>query len=99
MTPVSNNLLTRPRSVIVTTGLVALVDDCFKRKYHKKKSVRLVLPTTGKTPLKMNMEYIGPKRFIDEMFHRRPIISRSQSVQFSRTAPSSPTPPRRMLTS
>ncbi|KAI5845364.1 hypothetical protein BZA05DRAFT_342491 [Tricharina praecox] len=86
--------------VIITTGLVALVDDCIKRKYHKKKSVRLVLPTTGKTPLKMNMEYVGPKRFIDEMFHRRPIISRSQSVQFGRTAPpTSPTPPRRMFTS
>lgn len=85
--------------VIVTTGLVALVDDCIKRKYHKKRSVRLVLPTTGKLP-KMNMEYVGPKRFIDEMFHRRPTISRSQSAQFGRMAPAmSPTPPRRMFTS
>jgi len=58
-----------------------------------------VLPTTGKLP-KMNMEYVGPKRFIDEMFHRRPTISRSQSAQFGRMAPAmSPTPPRRMFTS
>ena len=74
------------------------MDDCLKRKYHKKRSVQLVLPITGKMPLNLNMEYVGPKRFIDEMFNRRPlpVITRSQSAQFERRT--SPTPPRRMFT-
>lgn len=77
-------------SVIVTTGLVALVDDCIKRKYHKKKTVQLMLPTTGKSPLKMNMEYVGPRRFMDELFNRRPTISRSNTIHYERAAPTSP---------
>ncbi|KAF8248360.1 hypothetical protein K440DRAFT_548501 [Wilcoxina mikolae CBS 423.85] len=81
--------------VIVTTGLIALIDDCIKRKYKSKRTIQLVLPTTGKTPLKMNMEYVGPKRFIDEMFHRRPILSRSST---SNTQQHRPTPPARVLT-
>lgn len=57
--------------VIVATGLIALVDDCIQRRFHRKKAVHLVLPVPMKTPLKVNMEYIGPKRLIDEVFHRR----------------------------
>lgn len=78
--------------VIVSTGLVALSDDCIKRKYHKKKTVQLVLPTPmslsrSGSPLKMNMEYVGPKRFIDEVFNRtRPMIARSQSAQVGKCA-------------
>ena len=58
-------------SVIVANGLIALVDDCIQRRFHRKKAVHLVLPVPMKTPLKMNMEYVGPKRLIDEVFHRR----------------------------
>ncbi|KAI9842788.1 MAG: hypothetical protein M1837_006891 [Sclerophora amabilis] len=55
--------------VIVATGLTALVDDSIKRRFHNKNSMQLLLPVPPKSPLKM--EYIGPKRLIDEVFHRR----------------------------
>lgn len=57
--------------MIVATGLIALVDDCIKSRWHQKKSVQLKLPVPMKSPLKMNMEYVGPKRLIDEVFNRR----------------------------
>lgn len=77
--------------VIMATGLTALVDDCIKRKFQKKKTVQLVLPVPmAKSPMKMKMEYVGPKRLIDEVFNRRPSLSRSSSAQSSR----SPTPVR-----
>ncbi|KAL7275303.1 hypothetical protein RUND412_001764 [Rhizina undulata] len=66
--------------VIIATGLTAMVDDCIKRKFHKKKFVQLTLPMPMvKSPLKMNMEYVGPKRLIDEVFNRRPSLTRSPS--------------------
>ncbi|RPB03705.1 hypothetical protein L873DRAFT_1669137 [Choiromyces venosus 120613-1] len=72
--------------VIMATGLTALVDDCIKRRFHKKKTVQLVLPMPMiKSPMKMKMEYVGPKRLIDEVFNRRPTLSRSQSTQSSRS--------------
>lgn len=84
--------------VIVTTGMIALVDDCIKRIYHKKKFVQLILPTSTKSPLKMNMEYVGPKRFIDEILNRRPTIPRSPSLPTTRTTSPSPSLPKRMFT-
>lgn len=81
----------------MTTGLVALVDDCIKRKYHNKKTVQLVLPTAGKQALKMNMEYIGPKRLIEEIFNRRPAVSRSHTAP-QRSTPLTPQPPSRAFT-
>jgi len=63
--------LTDVADVIVATGLIALVDDCIQRRFHRKRAVQLVLPVPMKTPLKMNMEYVGPKRLIDEVFNRR----------------------------
>ena len=56
-------------SVIVATGLIALVDDAIKSRFHSKRSVQFVLPVPSKSPLKM--EYLGPKQLIDEVFHRR----------------------------
>ncbi|KAF2824356.1 hypothetical protein CC86DRAFT_326989 [Ophiobolus disseminans] len=56
--------------VVVATGLMALVDDCIKRRFHSKQSTQLHIPLIRSTSFKMNMEYIGPKRLIDEMFHR-----------------------------
>lgn len=57
--------------MIVATGLTALVDDSIKSKFHQKNGVRLSVPALMKTPLKMNMEYVGPKQLLDEVFHRR----------------------------
>ncbi|KAL8951357.1 MAG: hypothetical protein Q9222_002658 [Ikaeria aurantiellina] len=63
--------LTDVADVIVATGLIALVDDSIKSKFHQKRGVRMSVPAMMKSPLKMNMEYVGPKQLIDEIFHRR----------------------------
>ncbi|CAL8581007.1 hypothetical protein XPA_006719 [Xanthoria parietina] len=65
------NLSTDVADVIVATGLTALVDDSIKSKFHQKNGVRVSVPALMKTPLKMNMEYVGPKQLLDEVFHRR----------------------------
>ncbi|KAF2746388.1 hypothetical protein M011DRAFT_94558 [Sporormia fimetaria CBS 119925] len=56
--------------VVVATGLIALVDDCIKRRFHSKQSTQLHIPLMRSASFKMNMEYVGPKRLIDEVFHR-----------------------------
>jgi hypothetical protein len=57
-------------SIVVATGLMALVDDCIKRRFHSKQSTQLHIPLIRNASFKMNMEYVGPKRLIDEMFSR-----------------------------
>lgn len=49
---------------------MALVDDCIKRHFHSKQSTQLHIPLIRNGSFKMNMEYVGPKRLIDEVFHR-----------------------------
>lgn len=58
-------------SIIVATGLIALVDDSIQRRWHRKRGMQLTLPVPLKVPFKFNMEYVGPKRLIDEVFNRR----------------------------
>ncbi|KAL8692583.1 MAG: hypothetical protein Q9218_002431 [Villophora microphyllina] len=65
------NGLTDVADVIIATGLMTLVDDSIKGKFHQKGGVRMSVPSLMKSPLKMNMEYVGPKQLIDEIFHRR----------------------------
>ena len=50
--------------VVVATGLIALVDDCIRRRWHNKGGVRLNIPVKKKT------DYISPQRLIDEVFNR-----------------------------
>lgn len=69
--------------VIVASGLIALVDDCIKSRWHQKSRVQMSVPMMSKTPLKMNMEYVGPKRLIDEVFHRRDTTSTRPSTPVS----------------
>ncbi|KAF2704280.1 hypothetical protein K504DRAFT_390710 [Pleomassaria siparia CBS 279.74] len=64
------NSTTDISDVVVATGLMALVDDCIKRKFHAKQSTPLHIPLIRNASFKMNMEYVGPKRLIDEVFHR-----------------------------
>lgn len=64
---ISRQLLTE-FSVIVSTGLMALVDDSIRRKWHSRHHRQLILPLSPS--LKMGMEYIGPRRLIDEVFNR-----------------------------
>lgn len=55
--------------VIVASGLIALVDDCIKRRFHSKtKHHSVSLPLT---PLKMDMEFVGPRKMVEHMFKRR----------------------------
>lgn len=58
--------------VVVATGLMALVNDSIKRNFHSKQTTELRIPLLGN---KMHVDYIGPKRLIDEVFNRpsRPI--------------------------
>ena len=58
-------------SVIMASGLITLVDDCIKRRWHHKNRVQMTVPTLMKSPLRLNMEYVGPKRLLDEVFNRK----------------------------
>jgi hypothetical protein len=58
--------------VAMATGLTSLVDDCIKRSSCKTKTIQFVLPVPMKSPKKVNMEYIGAKRMIEEICKRSP---------------------------
>jgi len=62
--------LTDVADVIIATGLIALIDDCIKRRWHtkSKRTRQICVPMT---PLKMDMEYVGPKALVEHMFKRR----------------------------
>ncbi|KAF2763215.1 hypothetical protein EJ05DRAFT_472126 [Pseudovirgaria hyperparasitica] len=59
--------------IVVSSALVALVDDNIKRRFHSKQTTQLQipLPLSRNGSWKMNVDYVGPKRLIDEMFHKR----------------------------
>lgn len=70
--------------VIMTTGLMALVDDCIKRRFRTRKLVQLNIPLPMTPSKRVNLEYVGPKRLIDEVFNRRPAMHmRSMSTPVS----------------
>lgn len=60
--------LTDVADVIIATGLIALVDDCIKRHFHSKPRHQIGFPLT---PLKLEMEFVGPKAMVEHMFKRR----------------------------
>ncbi|KAL2832424.1 hypothetical protein BDW59DRAFT_104808 [Aspergillus cavernicola] len=49
--------------VMVATGLMVLVDDCIRRRWHRSGASQFILPMR-------NSFSKGPKRLIDEVFHR-----------------------------
>ncbi|KAL1988563.1 hypothetical protein VTN96DRAFT_8958 [Rasamsonia emersonii] len=53
--------------VVVATGLIALVDDSIRRRWHSKRHVLLSLP---KNPFMRNVDAVPGKKLIDEMYHR-----------------------------
>jgi len=59
--------LTDVADVIIATGLISLVDDCIKRHFHPKPRHQISVPLT---PLKMDMEFVGPKAMVVHMFRR-----------------------------
>jgi len=73
--------------VVVATGIYALVDDSIKRKFSRRKRVvQLILPTMRGNTVKMNMEYVGPKRLIDQVFNR-PNVGSKKNSNLSPVAP------------
>ncbi|KAJ5580061.1 uncharacterized protein N7459_006046 [Penicillium hispanicum] len=54
---------------IVATGLVALVDDCIRRRWHHERRGSWMLPA-GSSFTK-SLERMGPRRLIGEVLHRR----------------------------
>lgn len=55
-------------SVIVATGLVALVDDCIRRRWHRERRGSWILPAHSLT---RSLERMGPRRLIGEVLQRR----------------------------
>ncbi|KAJ5532221.1 hypothetical protein N7494_008773 [Penicillium frequentans] len=55
--------------VIVATGLVALVDDCIRRRWHHERRVPWILP--ARSSLTKSLERMGPRRLIGEVLQRR----------------------------
>lgn len=63
--------LTQCVSVVVATGLVALIDDCIKRHFHsrqEKYTHQVVVPLTQR---KLDMEFVTPRAMVEHMFKRR----------------------------
>ncbi|KAE8552947.1 hypothetical protein TMatcc_007654 [Talaromyces marneffei ATCC 18224] len=59
--------------VIVATGIMVLVDDSIRRRWHNKRQVRLNMGHRRASSFLQNihLDSLGPKRLIDEIFHRR----------------------------
>ncbi|KAI6595859.1 hypothetical protein MCOR12_006360 [Pyricularia oryzae] len=54
--------------IIIATGLMALVDDCIKQRWQTPKIHRIPLPLTSRT---WDLEYVGPKAFLQRAFSFR----------------------------
>ncbi|KAF2718628.1 hypothetical protein K431DRAFT_204628, partial [Polychaeton citri CBS 116435] len=54
--------------VVVASGLMALVDDTIRMRFHSKGSRPMLLPLPNGD---FEVEYVGPKRLINEMFGKR----------------------------
>jgi hypothetical protein len=61
---ISDELKTDLADVIIATGLIALTDDCIKRRWHSGNTVRMSIPRQG------TRDYIEPGQLIDEVFNR-----------------------------
>ena len=55
----------------MASGLIALVDDSIKSRWHRKDRFQLPIPVAKLSPTKLNFNYVGPKRLLEEVFHRR----------------------------
>lgn len=50
---------------------MALVDDCIKSRWHRKDRFQFAIPMPVLPSRRLNLDYAGPKRLIDEVFNRR----------------------------
>jgi hypothetical protein len=51
--------------VIVATGLITLVDDCIKRRWHSSHAARVLVPNHS------DEGFVEPERIVDEVFPRK----------------------------
>jgi hypothetical protein len=77
-------VLTNNLSVIVATGLIALVDDCIKRHFHSK-SNRHTHHTVPLTPL--DIQFITPKAMMEHYLNKRRNSSGSNKEREQRGSP------------
>ena len=54
-------------SVIMASGLVALIDDCINRRWHQKSHMQMMVPKFPTALFRLNTEYVGPKRLMDDI--------------------------------
>ncbi|CAK7199723.1 hypothetical protein SEUCBS139899_002406 [Sporothrix eucalyptigena] len=54
--------------VIVSTGLIALADDCIRTRWQPQKSHGLTVPLISRT---LDMDHVGPRALMQHVFHRR----------------------------
>ncbi|KAI1377536.1 hypothetical protein F4677DRAFT_444128 [Hypoxylon crocopeplum] len=73
--------LTDVADVVVSTGLIALVDDCIKERWQTKKIHRIGLPLTSKS---LDVEVVSPKAFVQHMFARRNSDHHPSPLRFQR---------------
>ncbi|KAK7981930.1 hypothetical protein PG988_004168 [Apiospora saccharicola] len=62
------NAMTDVADVVVSTGLMALVDDCIKERWDTRKARRISIPLGSKA---VDFEYGGPRAFVQHVFARR----------------------------
>lgn len=55
--------------VIVATGIIALVDDCIRRRWHHERRPSWILP--AQHSLVKSLERMGPRRLIGQVLQRR----------------------------
>jgi hypothetical protein len=52
---------------IISTGVLALVDDTILRRLSHRQRRLSIGPLLRSSPLKLDVEFLGPRRFIDEI--------------------------------
>ncbi|KAK3719301.1 hypothetical protein LTR37_004520 [Vermiconidia calcicola] len=72
--------------VVIASGLMALVDDSIRHHFHAKDTKQMLIPVPK---LSMGVEYVGPKRLINEMFNRKESGSSQQSRPSTSSGPTS----------
>lgn len=58
-------------SVIVATGIIALVDDCIRRRRWHPEHDRASWVLPAPHSLAKSLEWMGPRRLIDQVLQRR----------------------------
>lgn len=80
--------MTDVADVIMSTGLMALVDDCIRTRWQPRKiHHRVTVPLTSRT---LDMESVRPRALMQHVFHRRNSNSNGSNGNGSSTYTSSP---------